>query len=195
MRQVALIALVVVLAGCSHTMEHANFVSFAEGIEGRVATMISRDPVLNDLVANFDPQHTAFHDGEEACYYPAAADLAGFYRADKLCRNPDISLTDRQLASILRHEFLHFVWFRLTPAQQQGWSDHIAASPPPIEDFVRTHCRDSFDAELFAYTLEGTIRPVDGAALVRLGILPARFANGDATLPDRSFSRHARSTY
>lgn len=195
MPRFACLILFLCLAGCGHLEDVGYFVSFAEGIEGRVAAMVRRDPVLEALVSAFDPHLEAFHDGEEACSYPAAPYLAGLYRDGKLCRNPAITLSDAALASVLRHEFLHFVWYRLTQAQRDGWNRHMDANPSPWEHYVLTHCDTELDSELFAYTLEGPIRPVDGAALVRLAILPTRFAAGDTTLAGRSPAGHFWPTY
>ncbi len=195
MRRIAFALLALFLAGCAHLGEDSHFVSFAEGIEGRIAATVRNDPVLTALIEAYDPHFESFHDGENACFYPAAPDLAGFYNSGKLCRNPAMTLSDPALASILRHEFLHLVWYRLTPTQKNAWRAHLIANPSPWEEFVLTHCSGDLDNELFAYTLEGTIRPVDGAALVRLGILPERFAAGDTTLPNRFLSGHARTAY
>jgi hypothetical protein len=193
-RAILVLIALLLCSGCAHLDEQPNFVSFAEGIEGRVTAMVNRDPVLAALVERYDPHYASFHDGEDACYYPAGPKIAGFYRAGKMCRNPAIQITDEMLFGILRHEFLHLVWDRLTPAQQQGWLTHLRDTSSPFADFVREEYDDHHASELFAYTLEGEIRPADGAALVRLGVLPSRFAAGDRTFANRffgpAFSRH-----
>ena len=196
LRPILLLAFIFLLTtGCSHLEEQANFISFAEGIEGRVTAMVNRDPVLAALIERYDPSYDSFHDGEEACFYPVGPEVAGFYRAGKMCRNPDIRVTDEMLFAVLRHEFLHLVWDRLSQAQQQGWQEHLQAFPSPFTRYVISHHTDHHASELFAYTLEGEIRPADGAALVRLGILPERFRKGDRTFANRffpgdSFARH-----
>ncbi len=189
---VAIITLL--FCGCAHLDERPNFISFAEGIEGRVTAMVNKDPVLATLIERYDPRYESFHDGEEACYYPVGPQIAGFYRAGKMCRNPDIAITDTELFAILRHEFLHLVWDRLSTAQQSGWLQHLAAHPSPLEPFILRQYSSNIASELFAYTLESEIRPGDGAALVQLGILPSRFTAGDRTFANRffgpAFSRH-----
>jgi hypothetical protein len=193
-KSIAVTIIALLLSGCAHLDEQPNFISFAEGIEGRVTAMVNSDPVLAALIERYDPHYGAFHDGEEACYYPVGPKIAGFYRAGKMCRNPDITITDTELFAILRHEFLHLVWDRLSTAQQAGWLQHLATHPSPLEPFIVRQYSSNIASELFAYTLESEIRPGDGAALVKLRILPARFTGGDRTFANRffgpAFSRH-----